>query len=918
MPTFHDYCESAPGRLFPLSELVFFPHISFHKETGGHMRLIASILLLFCNTLSAQGINERPAYLNPDLPIEARVNDLVSRMTLEEKVSQMVNNAKAIPRLQIPEYNWWNECLHGVARSGNATVFPQAIGLAATWNTDLMFRIADVISTEARAKYNDFIRKGERDLFKGLTFWSPNINIFRDPRWGRGQETYGEDPYLTSRMGVAFVRGLQGDDQRYFKVIATPKHFAVHSGPEPERHTFNAVIDDRDLYETYLPAFEACVKEAGAYSVMCAYNSYMGEACCGSNKLLKQILRDEWGFKGYVVSDCGAIDDIFASHKIVETAPEAAALAVKSGTDLNCGTTYDSALIDAVKNGFLSEKEIDVSVKRLFTARFKLGMFDPPGLVQYARIPIGENDSKEHRELALRAAQESIVLLKNADSTLPLRKDLKRIAVIGPTADSYFMLLGNYNGTPSSYVTPLQGIQNKIGRNAEVVYDPGCDLIKEGAVVHYASSKILTVNGNPGLKAEYFKNRDLQGEPFFTRVDPLVSPNWIWGARVPSFRGAFELASIRWSGTLTAPSSGEYDFIVKADGGFRLFVDDMVILADSAAHDLVTKDTHIRLQKGKSYGFKLEFVQNTRRPQLFVQWKLLGVDHFKKAIELAKSSDIVIFVGGITAQLEGEEMRVDYDGFKGGDRTNLKLPRVQEDLLESLYTTGTPIVLVLTSGSALAVNWENEHVPAILQLWYPGEEGGTALADVLFGDYNPAGRLPVTFYKSVDQLPPFEDYNMKGRTYRYFEGEPLYPFGYGLSYAKFKYQNLSVPREVRAGEAAKISVEVQNVGKSPGDEVVQLYVKALKASTRVAIRSLEGFKRIHLKPGEKKVVEFRLEPKQLSVFNSRRGNRIAKYVVEPGPFEIAVGGVQPGAKVPTTESVTKEMKVVGEPYLIRD
>jgi beta-glucosidase len=882
------------------------------------MRLIVPVILLVCNSVSAEEINERPAYLNPNLSVEERVDDLVSRMTLEEKVSQMVNNAKAIPRLQIPEYNWWNECLHGLARTGSATVFPQAIGLAATWDTDLMLRIADVISTEARAKYNDFVRKGERDLFKGLTFWSPNINIFRDPRWGRGQETYGEDPYLTSRMGVAFVKGLQGDDPKYLKVIATPKHFAVHSGPEPERHTFNAVIDDRDLYETYLPAFEACVKEAGAYSIMCAYNRYMGEACCGSNRLLREILRDDWGFKGYVVSDCGAIDDIFDRHKIVKTAPEAAAFAVTSGTDLNCGTTYDSALIDAVKHGLLSEKEIDVSVKRLFTARFKLGMFDPPELVQYARIPIEENDSKEHRELALRAAEESIVLLKNADSTLPLRKDLKRVAVIGPTADSYFMLLGNYNGTPSGYVTPRQGIRNKIGRNTEVVYEPGCDLIEKGAVMYYASSEMLSVDGHPGLRAEYFKTKDLHGQPFFTRVDPLVSPNWIWGARVPSFRGAFELASIRWRGTMTAPSSGEYDFIVKADGGFRLFVDDGVILEDSAAHGLVTKDTHIHLEKGKSYSFKLEYVQNTRRPQLFVQWKLLDVDHFKKAIDLAKSSDVVIFVGGITAQLEGEEMRVDYDGFKGGDRTNLKLPRVQEDLLKSLYSTGSPIVLVLTSGSALAVNWENEHVPAILQLWYPGEEGGTALADVLFGDYNPAGRLPVTFYKSVDQLPPFEDYNMQGRTYRYFEGEPLFPFGYGLSYTNFKYQNLSVPVEVRAGEDAKISVEVQNVGKSAGDEVVELYVKALKASTPVPIHSLEGFKRIHLKPGETKVVAFKLEPRQLSVFNSRRGNGTTKYVVEPGPFEIAVGGVQPGTRAPTTEFVTKEMKVVGEPYPIRD
>ncbi|HPB01159.1 MAG TPA: glycoside hydrolase family 3 N-terminal domain-containing protein, partial [Candidatus Marinimicrobia bacterium] len=414
-----------------------------------------------------------PDYLNSNLPVSVRVDDLIARMTLEEKVSQMVNNASAIPRLQIPEYNWWNECLHGVALSGIATVFPQAIALAATWNTDLMFEIADVISTEARAKYHDYISKDERDIHKGLTFWSPNINIFRDPRWGRGQETYGEDPYLTARFGVEFVRGLQGNDPKYFKVISTPKHYAVHSGPEPDRHTFNAIVENRDLYDTYLPAFEACVKEAGAFSVMCAYNRLYGEACCGSPLLLSKILREDWGFKGYVVSDCGAILDIYQNHKIVATAPEAAALAVKAGTDLNCGQVYSSALIEAVQNGLITEHEIDTAVARLFTARFKLGQFDPPELVPYSDIPIEENDSEEHRQLSIRAAQESIVLLKNSKRILPLKKDLKRIAVIGPTADSYQMLLGNYNGTPSRYVTPLQGIRNKVSDQTSVFYEPG-------------------------------------------------------------------------------------------------------------------------------------------------------------------------------------------------------------------------------------------------------------------------------------------------------------------------------------------------------------------------------------------------------------------------------------------------------------
>lgn len=875
------------------------------------MRLFVSILLSVYHSLFAQEMNSKPGYLNHTLPIAERVDDLVSRMTLEEKVSQMVHGAKAIPRLQIPEYNWWNECLHGVARAGTATVFPQAIGLAATWNTDLLLQIADVISTEARAKHHDSARNGDRDIYKGLTFWSPNINIFRDPRWGRGQETYGEDPYLTARMGVAFVKGLQGNDPKYFKVIATPKHYAVHSGPEPERHSFDAITNHRDLYETYLPAFEACIKEAGAYSVMCAYNRYMGEACCGSPKLLQKILRDTWGFAGYVVSDCWAVDDIFKFHKIVQTASAAAAMAVKSGTDLECGQLYNPALLEAVKQGALTENEINLAVKRLFTARFKLGMFDPPEMVKYAKIPITENDSETHRRLSLRAALESIVLLKNENNTLPLKKDLKRIAVIGPTTNSYLMLLGNYNGTPSKYVTPLQGIKNKVGRNTEVVYENGCDLIAKGTIINNLSSEILTVDGKPGLKAEYFKNTKLAGEPFFTKIDPIDNANWIYGTRLPNLRKEPQF-SIRWSGSIKVPETGEYHFIVKGDDGYRLSVDGKIVVEDWTEHDeLTAKSNHIHLEKGKPHTIKIEYFQSSGQPQFFVQWELLNVDHTQRAVDLAKRSDVVIFVGGITAQLEGEEMPVDYNGFKGGDRTHLKLPKVQDDLLKALHTTGTPLVLVLSSGSALAVNWEKETLPAIVQLWYPGEEGGTALADVLFGDYNPAGRLPVTFYKSVEQLPPFEDYNMKGRTYRYFAGEPLFAFGYGLSYTKFEYANLLVPGEATAGDEIKISVEVQNSGKFAGDEVVQLYVKDIAASVPVPIRSLQGFKRIHLKPEEKQVVEFKLQPKQLAVINEN-----AKFVVEPGIFEIAVGGLLPGAKAPTTEFIIKELKIVGEKYIV--
>lgn len=875
------------------------------------MRALVFSLLLSCHLLDAQEMNNQLEYLDHTLPMARRVDDLISRMTLEEKISQMGHSAQAIPRLHIPEYNWWNECLHGVARAGTATVFPQAIALAATWNTDLMRQIAEVTSTEARAKHHEYARQGDRDIYKGLTFWSPNINIFRDPRWGRGQETYGEDPYLTSRMGVAFVKGLQGDDPKYFKVIATPKHYAVHSGPEPERHAFDAVTNNRDLYDTYLPAFEACIKEAGAFSVMCAYNRYMGEACCGSPRLLQKILRADWGFQGYVVSDCGAIADIFEYHKISKTGAEAAALAVKSGTDLNCGSVYQSALLEAVQQKLLPEEEINTAVRRLFIARFKLGMFDPPELVKYAGIPFEVNDSPEHRQLSLRAAQESIVLLKNENNLLPLKQDLKRIAVIGPTANSYLMLLGNYHGTPSRYVTPLRGIQNKAGRTTEVVYAHGCDLIEEDKIIHNLSSENLSAGGKPGLQAEYFRSTNLEGEPFFTKIDPIDNANWIYGTRLPNLRKEPKF-SIRWSGMFTAPETGDYKFTITGDDGYRLFLDGKAVIENWAEHDAAaSKSNRLHLEKGKAYPLRLEFFHNSGRPQLFVQWELLNFDYFNQAIELAKRAEVVIFAGGITAQLEGEEMRVDYEGFRGGDRTSLDLPNVQERLLKTLHATGTPVVLVLSSGSALAVNWASENILAIIQLWYPGQEGGTALADVLFGDYNPAGRLPVTFYKSVEQLPPFADYNMKGRTYRYFEGEPLFPFGFGLSYSKFEYRHLSLPDKIKAGETAKVSVEVHNTGKWAGDEVVQLYVKDLTASAPVPLRALQGFKRIHLKPGETQVVEFVLQPRQLARIDEKN-----QFVVEAGGFEIAVGGVLPGTAAATTGTLTKEIRITGESYLV--
>ncbi len=869
---------------------------------------VCGLLLPVCLLNSSQTISSQAIlpYKDPSLPIEKRVDDLVLRMTLEEKVSQMMNAAPAIPRFGIPAYDWWNEGLHGVARAGVATVFPQAIGLAAAWDTDLTHRVADVISTEARAKHHDAIRDGEHVRYKGLTFWSPNINIFRDPRWGRGQETYGEDPYLTSRMGVEFVKGLQGDDPKYLKVIATPKHYAVHSGPEPERHSFDATTDQRDLYETYLPAFEACVREGGAYSIMCAYNRYMGEPCCAQNTLLRQILRDDWKFPGYVVSDCGAIHDIYKFHKVAEGPAEASAAAVKLGTDLECGTDYRS-LIDAVKQRLVTQEEIDVSLKRLFGARFKLGMFDPPQVVPYALVSMEENDSAEHRRLALQAARESIVLLKNQNGLLPLRKTLKKIAVVGPGADDLAVLLGNYNGTPSNYVTPLKGIEKKLSGQAQVVNEQGCNLAEEGPIIRLIPSSALSAPGGPGLKAEYFANRNLQGVPLLSRLDQVVDSNWT-RSLVPGLGDSN--FSIRWTGKLTSKVSGRHSVLISGDDGYRLWINGSQVIDHWSTHGTETRRATIDLQAGRAYDLKLEYFQGLGGANVRLEWGVPD-DAVKRAVRLAGESDVVVFVGGISPQLEGEEMNVTIEGFRGGDRTSLDIPRVQEDLLEAVSATGKPVVLVLTSGSALGVNWASEHVAAILQLWYPGEEGGTALADVLFGDYNPGGRLPVTFYKSVAQLPPFEDYRMTGRTYRYFEGEPLFPFGYGLSYTRFAYGKLEAPKQVNAGDNVVAKVAVTNTGKVEGDEVVQLYVKHLAAPVPVPIRSLQGFKRVHLAPGQAETISFTLTPRQLSLIDRSRR------VVEPEELEIQIGGGQIGAHVSSSQAVTARVKITGDVFLVR-
>jgi beta-glucosidase len=881
---------------------------------------MATVLLVVASCPFPLVAQQRPAkapYLDPALPAERRADDLVSRMTLEEKISQMMNAAPAISRLGIPEYDWWNEALHGVAFSGVATVFPQAIGLGATFDPDLVGRVAAVISTEARAKYNEAQRRGNHGRFYGLTFWSPNINIFRDPRWGRGQETYGEDSYLTSRLGVAFVRGLQGNDPKYLKVVSTPKHYAVHSGPEPLRHGFDAAASDRDLRETYLPAFRATVIEGKAASVMCAYNRVNGQPCCENTRLLANILRGEWGFGGYVVSDCGAVGDIFANHKVAPSQEAASARAVKAGTDLDCGEEY-ATLLAAVKQGLISEAEIDRAVKRLFVARFRLGMFDPPEMVPFSKIPFSENNTAEHRRLAADAARESMVLLKN-DGILPLRKDLGTIAVIGPNADDVDVLLGNYNGFPSHAVTPLEGIRRAVSEKTKVISVRGSALTSVDALP-IPSSSLAPAGGaasEHGLRAEYFANRDLSGTPALTRVDPEVS--FDWGVGSPAAEIPVDNFSARWTGKLVAPVSGTYALGATADDGVRVYLDGKLIAEDWTQHPPRTVTGQVTLEAGRAYDVKIEYFEGAVGAVAKFVWMppSSGENRFAEAVDAAKRADAVVMVLGISSKLEGEEMNVTEAGFKGGDRTSIDLPERQQRLLEAVAATGKPIVVVLLSGSALAVNWAADHANAILQAWYPGEEGGTAVADVLFGDYNPAGRLPVTFYKSLDQLPPFESYAMDGRTYRYFKGEPLYPFGFGLSYTKFAYSKLVMPKTVASGATLIVRATVTNVGTRPGDEVVELYVTDVEASVRVPVRSLQGIRRVHLAPGDRREVSFTLEPRQLAIVNDSGAT-----VVEPGEFTVAVGGKQPGFKgrtdAATTSVVEGRFRVTGEATVIRN
>ncbi len=870
----------------------------------------AMLLCLALGSLSGRCQSTLP-YMNPTLTPEQRAADLVSRMTLEEKVSQTMNSSAAIPRLGVPAYDWWSEGLHGIARSGYATVFPQAIGNAATWDDPLIGQMATVISSEARAKHNQAMRDDIHSIYFGLTIWSPNINIFRDPRWGRGQETYGEDPFLTSRLGTAFVEGLQGDDPHYLKTVATPKHFAVHSGPEPARHRFNVDVSPYDLEDTYLPAFRATVTEGHADSVMCAYNAIDGEPACASKMLLEKTLRKDWSFNGYVTSDCGAIDDFYspAGHHFSPDAEHASATAMLAGTDTNCGDTYKS-LVKAVKDGLIPESALNTAVERLFTARFRLGMFDSPREDAYARIPMSEDDSAMHRALALKMARESMVLLKNDGDFLPLKSDIHTIAVIGPNAASLAAIEGNYNAIPSHPVLPLEGMRAKFS-GAKILYAQGSAYVGELPVVlpetalHPSADSIEV-----GLKGEYFASSDMQGQPVFTRTDHQI--DFDWDAASPAPGVPAKDFGVRWSGTISAPAPGDYPLNIELSGcypcedaeAFTVYFDGKEVghySTREASQNRPNSTPAFTLHFGDTqpHAFRVEY---THHAKLFgagitLEWKPPVDAEREQAVAVAKQADVVVAFVGLSPNLEGEEMPIHVKGFLGGDRTDIQLPDVQQKMLEAVAAAGKPLVVVLMNGSALAVNWAQKHARAVLEAWYPGEAGGEAIAETLDGKNDPAGRLPVTFYHSIDQIPAFENYSMKGRTYRYFHGDPLYGFGYGLSYTRFAYSNLRLSSaEVKAGEDVGVEADVRNTGERAGDEVVELYLTPPQTALS-PIHALEGFTRVHLGPGETQHVRFTLHPRQLSVVDAE-----GKRSVGAGEYSVFVGGRQPAADAGVSET----------------
>ena len=819
-------------------------------------------------------------------------------MTLEEKAAQLQDSAPAIPRLGIPAYAYWNEALHGVARSGEATVFPQAIGMAATWDKALIQAEGDVISTEARAKYNRAQKEGNFGKYFGLTFWSPNINIFRDPRWGRGQETYGEDPYLTGVLATEFVRGIQGDDPNIYKAVATSKHFAVHSGPEPLRHQFNVDPSPQDLAETYLPAFRRTVIEGKVASLMCAYNAVDGKPACANDMLLDQTLRRSWGFTGYVVSDCGAIDDVSGGHRYRPNNIEGAAASIKAGTDLAC--VFKNEYLDipnAVKRGLLSEAEVNLALHRVLASRVRLGIL-ASGPTRFDSIPYSEDHSQAHRDLALRAAREAMVLLKN-EGALPLRK-VARVAVVGPGATSLISLEGNYNGTPVGAVLPLDAIQAALPK-ASVSYAQGSPFA-EGAAVAVPRTAFAT-----GVTATFFKGIGLAGRAIVTRHYDQLDYNWNWITPAPGVDP--KEFSVRWTGMLKVPAPGDYRFelqrrrcdadsqidryTIDIEGAQPLHVDAPCSARD--AGDSQTVAVHFAAMRQRRITVEYAHKSKSFAPAMTLAWRAPAAAQLAEAVAAARRSDVVLAFVGLNAWLEGEEMPVEIPGFAGGDRTDIRLPTPQRDLLDALEATGKPVILVLQSGSAVPLGAQGAKARAIVQAWYGGEQGGRAIADVLTGAYNPAGRLPITIYRDNGQLPAFTDYSMRERTYRYFTGTPEYPFGYGLSYTRFQYGpwKLGGTQPDGSGHAIHASVPVRNVGNVEGDEVVELYVSPPRQRSDAPRKSLKGFKRIHLRPGEQQTVEFDIGAEELA-FADKDGVR----KMLPGLYAVWIGGGQPGTGAP--------------------
>ena len=827
-------------------------------------------------------------YKNTDLDFNTRARDLVGRMTLREKAEQAGHVAPAIPRLGVPAYNWWNEGLHGVARAGIATVFPQAIGMAATWDPERIHQMADVTSTEFRAKYLDTLQPdGSSGFYQGLTVWSPNINIFRDPRWGRGQETYGEDPYLTGQVANAFIRGLQGDDDKYYKTIATSKHYAVHSGPEQGRHQQDFYPSPKDLEETYMPAFRTTVVDAEVGSLMCAYNALYGVPACASEFLMQERLREDWDFGGYIVTDCGSAANIYREDALAYELDrvKGVALGFKGGMDVICGdyrnnlTTEPDQIVEGVETGVLPIEVLDRALVRLFEARMKLGMFDPYETLPWASITAEDFDTPEHREVSLQVARDSMVLLKNDNNMLPLKGQPRRIAVVGPNADSFDTLVGNYYGKPSQPITVLDGIKARFPES-DVTFVQGTGLI--GPPETEVETSYLCVDAacsQQGLTAQHFDNRNLEGTPSRTEVEAQPYVQW---------RSDSRDTSIRWTGYITPPEDGTYMFRFATENGYRVFVDGKSVVEEWGVGDApsILSGT-IDLEGGQPVPITVEAWQTGQRGEQRLVWNRPS-DDGTYAIEAARNADLVVFVGGLSARIEGEEMRIEADGFDGGDRTKIDLPAPQLDLMKKVHATGKPMVLVLMNGSALAVNWADENVPAIVEAWYPGGSGGQAVAELLAGDYSPAGRLPVTFYRGVDDMPGFLDYSMKNRTYRYYEGEVLYPFGHGLSYTSFAYANPTV--EPMADGSMRVSVTVTNTGDMDGDEVVQLYLTRPDMPDQ-PIRSLKGFERIELARGESRRVTFDLDARDLSTVDAE-GVR----AVVPGRVDAWIGGGQPNPR----------------------